>query len=264
LIFEQYVWNPSTHFIDSAAFKNVFAVINLAGASLANKRWTVEYKQELIESRVFTTRLLVDSINSLTQKPSLFISSSGIGIYGHRPDEKLTEGSSVSKSGFIPLLCNDWENATKSICNEIRSIIIRTGIVLSLKDGFMAKTRLPSLFGIAPIFGDGSQMQSWIHIHDLCKAILFTLDHTQLQGIINLTSPQPISQVLLSKLMAKKTIGFSIPLPLPLALLKLVIGEIAPSLVESQYILPQKLMDSGFKFDYADIDIALNDLLGVK
>jgi len=261
LIFDQFIWNPSTNYIDTSAFENADVVINLAGASLANKRWTTAYKNELRNSRILSTQLLVEKINSLTHKPRLFISASGIGIYGHRPDEIITEDSPMDKEGYIPTLCADWEEAAKNISNEIRKIIIRTGIVLSLKDGYMAKTRLPSLFGIAPLFGNGLQMQSWIHIRDLCNAIIFTIENYNLKGILNLTSPHPSSQAEISKLMANKSAGFSVPIPIPSGILKLLIGQMALTLVESQYVLPKKLNDAGFKFEYTDISAAIGDLI---
>lgn len=261
LIFDQYIWNPSTGYIDPVAFDNVDVVINLSGASLANKRWSTSYKHELRTSRILSTQLLVEKMNSLACKPGLFISASGTGIYGHQPDQIITEESLTPKEGFIPTLCIDWEDAAKNISNEIRNIVIRTGIVLSMEEGYIAKTRIPSLFGIAPLFGDGSQMQSWIHINDLCKAILFMIENSNLRGIVNLTSPYPCSQAKISNLMARKSAGFSIPIPIPVWIMKILVGQLAPTLVESQFVLPKKLSDGGFKFDYGEIDTALNELI---
>ena len=264
LNFEQFIWDPTTNYIDPTAFESVYSVINLAGTSLAGNRWTDDYKHELIKSRVSTTLLLVKAINSLISKPKIFIQHVGIGIYGHRPNETLTEASATAQRGFIPSLCHEWENALQGLSPEVRSILVRTGIVLNMKGGYLAKTKLPGRFGFSPLFGNGHQIYSWIHLYDLCHAIAFMIENQGLEGILNLTSPNPVSQSRIARSMTKKFIGFAIPLPIPVRLLKILIGEMANTLVESQEVLPKKLLDHGFIFKYPEINGALDDLIRPK
>lgn len=264
LNFEQFIWDPATNYIDPAAFEAVYGVINLAGASLAGKRWTDAYKLELIKSRVSTTSILVKAIHSLISKPKIFIQHVGIGIYGHRPNETLTEDSATAQQGFIPSLCHEWEQASQGLSPEVRSVVVRTGIVLNLKGGYLAKTKLPSMFGFSPLFGSGNQIYSWIHISDLKQAIAYLIDNQGLEGILNLTAPNPVSQSTIARSMTKKFIGFAIPIPIPIIFLKILVGEMANTLIESQEVLPKKLMDHGFIFKYPDINGALDDLIKNK
>lgn len=263
LNFEQFLWDPESNILDHAAFEKVYGVINLAGASLADRRWSNDYKLELVRSRVYTTRFLVNEINSLKSKPKVFITNVGIGIYGHRPDEILTESSDITSSGFIPSLCRDWEEAARGVSNEVRAITLRTGIVLGLNGGFMSKTKFTSKLGLSPIFGNGSQIYSWVHINDVCKAIQFIMENSELNGVINLAAPNPIPQSAISRLISRRFLGIEVPLPIPISFLRILIGEMANTLLESQYVLPKKLLDHGFKFQFSDIHEALNGLVPV-
>lgn len=239
------------------------AVIHLAGASVAGKRWTPSYKKEIYDSRINTTRNLVASIDKCKRKPEVFISASAIGFYGEREDNILTETSSVGKD-FLSNVCADWEKTSEQVEKlDVRRIIIRTGIVLSTDDGALKKMLLPFKLFIGGSLGNGKQWFSWIHLADIISLYLFLLDNKTQKGIFNAVSPQPVQMKTFAKILGKvlhKPSLFSVPK----FILKLVMGESASAILTSQKVKPEALLQAGFKFKFEDLELALKDLLKIK
>jgi hypothetical protein len=239
------------------------AVIHLAGASVAGKRWTINYKNEIYDSRIHTTNNLVSSIALCKDKPKVFISASAIGFYGEGGSSVLTEASPNGKD-FLSNVCMDWEKASGRLETfNMRRAIVRTGIVLSTNDGALKKMLLPFQFYLGGPLGNGRQWFSWVHIADIISLYLFLLDNQKAKGIFNAVSPQPVQMKTfadtLGKVLHKPSI-FSVPK----FVLRLVMGESASAILESQKVMPEALLQAGFKFKYENLEEALNDLLKIK
>ena len=236
------------------------AVIHLAGASVAGKRWNQSYKKEIYDSRINTTRNLVSSIEKCEQKPEVFISASAIGFYGEREDSILSETSSAGND-FLSHVCIDWENASEQLeMLNVRRAIVRTGIVLSTDDGALKKMLLPFQLYVGGPLGNGKQWFSWIHLADIISLYLFLLDNKNLKGIFNAVSPQPVQMKTFAKILGKVLRKPSL-FPVPKFILKLVMGESASAILASQKVKPGALLEAGFKFNYEDLELALIDLL---
>lgn len=236
------------------------AVIHLAGASIAGKRWTDSYKGTILESRKVSTQKLVQAFESVRQKPEVFISSSATGYYGNAGDEILTEDSK-NGNDFLSLVCRIWEeSAVKAKNFGIRSVSIRTGIALSSDGGALKQMLLPYKFFMGGHLGSGKQWFPWIHIADLIRIYLYALDNPSVNGAINAVAPGQINAKEFAKYIGK-TIHRPSFFPVPLIALKLAVGEAASSIVANQRVIPKKLLDAGFNFKFENVDEALKDLL---
>lgn len=219
-------------------------VINLAGAPI-NKRWTKAYKKKLSDSRIITTRKLVNTINQATVKPKVLISASAVGYY---PSVGFyDEYNSIKGNGFLSELCEQWENESAKISSDVRLAITRFGVVLSPNGGAFNQMILPARFGIATIIGSGSQPLPWIDIKDLTLAIEHIIGTTTLNGIINLVAPQQITNKELI-LYASEYYNSLITIRIPSFVFRFLFGEASEFLTEGQRVYPKKLLDSGFKF----------------
>lgn len=231
------------------------AVIHLAGEGIADKRWTEERKKRLWDSRVQGTSNLISAFKKLSPKdrPKLFISGSAIGYYANSDDPQ--DESSKAGSNFLADLCVAWEaEALKAEELEIKTVILRTGLVLSEEGGLLEKT--------APVvLGSGQQWMSWIHIEDYVDFVMQTLTSKTIQGPYNLTAPKPVKNYDFTKAYAKCK-GIPLTISAPEVALKVALGELAQAVLANQKVLPKKMLDSGFKFKYEDIHQALADLVG--
>jgi uncharacterized protein (TIGR01777 family) len=194
-------WNPVTGEMSPSAFDGVDAVVHLAGAGIGDKRWTDSYKMEILQSRTLGTALLADTMASLATKPSVFLSGSAIGIYGQRDDTELGEDAAIG-TGFLADVCRDWEAASASASAAgIRTVLLRTGIVLSPKGGALKKQLPLFKLGLGGKFGNGKQWQSWISITDEVNAIIHLLT-SNLSGAVNLTAPHPVTNSEFTRVLA--------------------------------------------------------------
>ncbi|MDO8861854.1 TIGR01777 family oxidoreductase [Haliea sp. E1-2-M8] len=233
------------------------AVINLAGASLAGKRWTRAYKEELVASRVQGTRALVDHFADSAQRPRILLSASAIGYYGARGDEPLTEDAAPG-SGFASQLCQDWEaEAARAAELGIRTCLLRLGVVLDSQGGALKEMALPFRFGVASWPGTGYQYLSWIHREDVVAAMGFLLEKDDLAGVFNLTAPAPVTQREFCQ--ALQTHFRTLPgMPVPSPVMRLLLGEMAGELLlTGQRVLPEALQRAGFRFRHPAIEDAL-------
>ena len=254
-------WNPAIGHLNPADIEGVEAVINLSGAGIGDKRWTDSYKKEILESRTISTNLLARTIASLNRKPAVFLSGSAIGIYGGRDDAPLDETSAVGKL-FLADVCKQWESAaTPAIQAGIRTVFLRTGIVLTPKGGALKKQLPLFKFGLGGKFGGGKQWQSWITLDDEVRAIEFLLT-AQISGAVNLTAPNPVTNAefttTLARVLHRPTL-----LPIPSFGPRLLLGrELADSLLfTGQRVIPSVLIANGFTFSHDHLEEALRSLL---
>lgn len=251
----------SRDFDNPINFEGIDAVIHLAGENIAQGRWTKAKKSEIKNSRINGTKKLSDQLATSPHKPSIFISSSATGFYGDRSDDILDEESSQG-AGFLPEVCVLWEKATKSAEQAgIRTIHIRTGVVLTKKGGALKKMLPPFLLGGGGILGNGKQYMSWISLKDEINAILFILNNNEISGAVNLTAPNPVNNKEFTKILGK-TIKKPTILPLPGFAARLLFGEMAEAiLLTGNRVLPNKLLNAGFNFTHPTLDKALESIL---
>lgn len=238
------------------------AVINLAGAGMADKRWTREYKKTLKESRVGTTEILAEAIAAASGKPEVFIQGSAIGYYGNHPENSFTEDSPKGE-GFVANLVDDWEKAAEPLQDMgIRVVWTRSGVVMGRHEGMLGRLELPYRLFAGGHPGDGKQWLSWIDLRDEIKAIRFLMETPDLSGKFNLTSPNPMQMKDYLKIFGK-VLNRPSWAPLPRPLLKMIFGEKTDALLlASQKVLPSELMKHRFVFDYPDVNSSLSSLYG--
>ena len=254
-------WNPKTGVMAASAFDGVDAVVHLAGAGIGDKRWTAAYKMEILESRTLGTALLANTMASLDKKPQVFLSGSAIGIYGVRDDTELSETATIG-TGFLADVCRDWEAAAAPAqAAGIRTVLLRTGIVLSSKGGALKKQLPLFKLGLGGRFGNGKQWQSWISITDEVNAIIHLLS-SKLSGPVNLTAPTPVTNAEFTSTLAS-VVSRPALIPIPSFGPKLLLGgELANALLfTGQRVTPNALLADGFTFAHPTLETALRDLL---
>lgn len=236
--------------------QGVEAVINLSGQGIADKGWTAERKKELIDSRIHSTRALIEFVRSCPQKPSVFINASAVGYYGDVPHQEITE-SFPRGSGFLAEVCELWEKeASKAAAFGIRTVMLRTGIVLEKDGGAVQKMLLPFKLFMGGPLGNGKQWVPWIHREDEVNAIVFILTHSDLAGPVNLTAPLPVTMKEFCSALGK-TIRRPCWAPVPGFILRLLLEEMSELLLGGQRAVPKKLLDAGFVFRYPRCEEAL-------
>lgn len=255
-------WNPSGGEIDADSLDGIEAVIHLAGAGIADKRWTDERKELILDSRVEGTSLLAISLAGLNRPPSVFVSGSAIGYYGDRGDEVLSE-SSTRGAGFLADVVVEWETAaTPAREAGIRTPLARTGIVLSDHGGVLAKQLPLFKVGLGGRFGSGDQWMSWITLHDQVRALEFLLT-APIDGPVNLTAPNPATNSAFTKALGAE-LNRPTVLPVPLIGPRLLFGKqlVDELILASQRIEPRVLASHGFTFDHETLATGLSSILG--
>jgi uncharacterized protein len=254
-------WDPRAADAGNPPLSGVDAVVHLAGAGVADHRWTAGYKAEIRASRVLATRALAAALAAATPRPARFIVASAIGWYGDTGGREVTEDAPAGKA-FLSRIVHDWEAAAAPASEAgIRVAQLRTGLVLGAGGGVLAKLGPPARFGVLPRFGDGRQVMSWISLTDEIRAIRFLLDGAgsgERSGPYNLTAPNPVTN---AELTAALHAAYHRPdfgwLRVPAPLLKLGLGEMSSELLTSARVLPKRLQEAGFVFDYPTIAAAL-------
>ena len=255
-------WDPQAGSIDKVALENVDAVLHLAGDNVGKGRWNDEKKERLRESRMASTRLLVDTILAMKQPPKVFICASAIGYYGDRGDEILDESKTVGK-GFLASLCEEWESITAPLSQAgVRVVNLRIGVVLSPKGGALG-AMLPAFQagGGGPI-GPGSQYLSWISPDDLAGAIYHCISTESISGPVNLVAPNPVQNKKFAETLGHVLFRPAF-LPMPAMAARILFGEFADeALLASARVTPKKLIESGYVFRDPDLETALKCQLG--
>lgn len=233
-------------------------VINLAGESITNKKWTKEQKEKIQTSRTLPTKILANAINNATTKPKKFISASAVGIYGNRGGEKITENSNLGND-FLATVCKEWE--AEALKAKTNVVILRTGIVLGKQGGILKKMLPPFKMFIGGPLGSGRQWMSWISREDLISVIKFAMLNDKVSGILNVVSPAPATNLEFSNVLGEVLHSPSF-MPAPSFALKLLFGEMADIMLEGQRVLPERLLkEYGFEFKYPELEGALRKIL---
>jgi uncharacterized protein (TIGR01777 family) len=254
-------WSPDRYSIQLARIEGFDAVVNLAGESIAEGRWTDEKKRRIRESRVKGTKLLGDALANLTKPPKTFICASAIGYYGNRGDETLTENSAPGDD-FLAEVCVEWEKATALATEKgIRVVNARFGVILDAHGGALAKMLPPFRMGIGGKIGSGKQWMSWIALEDVVGALKFVLANETLSGPVNFVAPNPVTNAeftnTLGKALSRPTL-----FPIPAFGVRLLFGEMADALLlSSQRVEPQRLKATGYEFQYSQLQTVLSHAL---
>ena len=239
------------------------AVINLAGESIAAKRWSAAQKQKLRDSRLLATRSLTAAIRQAARPPAAFISGSAVGYYGDRGEETITEASAPG-TDFLAGLAKEWEAAANDVANVTRVALVRTGIVLDRKGGALPKMLPPFQMFVGGPLGSGKQYMPWIHKEDWVRLVSWIVTADGARGPLNATSPSPVTNAEFSKALGRALKRPSL-LPAPGFALRIALGEMADALLLSgQRALPVRATDLGFSFRYSNIDEALDSVLALN
>ncbi|MFG3122882.1 TIGR01777 family oxidoreductase [Streptomyces sp. NPDC048208] len=246
-------WDPEEQYVDAAGLSGCDAVVNLAGAGIGDKRWTPEYKRVIRDSRVLGTTALAEAAASLPEPPRVFVNGSAIGFYGDTGDRIVDEDAPPGE-GFLPSVCEEWEAAAAPVREAgVRTVFARTGLVVASGGGAWA--RMFPLFkaGLGGRLGDGRQYWSYIALHDEVAAIRHLLDRDDLSGPFNLTAPHPLTNQEVTEAMGR-VLHRPTPFPVPAAVLRTVLGEMAGDVLSSQRVVPKRLSESGFQFAFPGIE----------
>lgn len=258
---KQYRWNIEQNYIDEKAFEGVDTIVHLAGAGIADKRWTESRKRLIEDSRIKSLQLLSNLIIEKSLPVKNFISTSAIGIYGNRGAELLYEDSSPEKN-WLATVCKDWETAVDPLTEwGLRTAIVRVGIVLSTKGGALPKLLDPIKKGINPTLGSGNQYYSWIHLEDLAGIFTKIIEDPKIIGTYNAVAPNPatfsvfvkqLEETLNKKTFSPKVPGF---------FMKLGLGQMARIVLDSANVSAQKIIDKGYQFKFETLNSAFHNLL---
>ncbi|MEO0037444.1 MAG: hypothetical protein RIQ59_655 [Bacteroidota bacterium] len=253
-------WNPKAGKIDENCLIGVDVIIHLAGASISQK-WTPQYKKELVESRIQSAELLFQLLSNNPNQVKLFISASGTAIYPDSDSAIYDEEANASDRSFLGQLVEKWEaSADQFKLLNIKVTKMRTGIVFSNKKGALREMIKPIKMFVGTGFGNGKQLQSWIHIKDIARLYSFVIQN-QIEGIVNSVAPIPVSNQELTNIIAKR-LHRPLFLPnLPKSLMKFILGDMHILLFNNKNVVPKKALNSGFQFDYPTAELALSNLI---
>lgn len=258
-------WDPSKGFIEEKAIMRADHIINLAGAGVADKRWTEKRKKEIAESRILAGRAITGSLQKIPNKVRTVVQASAIGWYGPDPVPMLDPFAEhlPSDPSFLGATCKQWEESIAAVEGmQKRLVTLRIGIVLSRSGGALKEFLRPLQMGVAPILGKGDQMISWIHIEDLCRMIQFSLKNERMKGVFNAVSPHPVSNAAFMRTLAALRNGFwHIAVPVPAFILKIMMGEMSIEVLKSATVSGAKIQSAGFDFSFPTLKEALRDLL---
>jgi uncharacterized protein (TIGR01777 family) len=248
-------WDPAAGTVDLNALEGVDAVIHLAGANVGDKRWSKKYKAEILNSRLLGTTTIANAVNVV--KPQVFISSSAIGWYGETGNRAVTEEDRPGDD-FLAAVCKEWE-AAADLATNTRTVKIRTGLVLDPTGGALGKMLPLFKFGLGGKLGNGKQWWSWITLHDQIRAICHLLEKP-VEGAVNLTAPNPATNQEFTSALARALHRPAL-FPVPGIALKVALGGFSSEILGSKKVMPEKLLESGFTFDYPHIAPALAKLV---
>jgi uncharacterized protein (TIGR01777 family) len=251
-------WDPAAGQIDEAAIGYADFVVNLAGASVSDGKWTDERKQDIMASRVGGTNLLARELRERPHHVKAFISASAIGVYGDADDRVLTEDAPAAPTDFLAEVATEWERAAQQVQElGVRTVVARIGVVLSDEGGALPTIARPVKLGAGAVLGSGRQYMSWIHIDDLCRLLIQMMEEAEWQGTYNAVAPNPVTNKEFTSQLAD-VLHRPLVLPkVPEFGLKLVMGEMSEIVLASQRVSAQKIEQQGFQFEYPELRGAL-------
>jgi len=253
-------WNPATRTVEAARLEGLDAVVHLSGENIADGRWTDAKKARLRSSRVGSTRFLSETLAGLARKPSVLVSASAVGYYGDRGDAWLAENA-LPATDFFGQLSVEWEAAAAHAAHAgIRVVHPRTGIVLSPAGGALAKMLLPFKLGMGGVVGSGRQYFSWIALDDVVGVIHHLLARSDLSGAVNASAPEPVTNAELTKTLGR-VLGRPTFVPVPAVALRIAFGEVADALLASTRMRPERLLETGYRFRFPELEGALRHVL---
>lgn len=255
-------WNVAQETIDAAAIQKANYIIHLAGAGVADKRWTAKRKKEIVESRTQSSALIVKALKEIPNHVQAVVSASAIGWYGPDPvvpNQRPFVETDPADAAFLGETCRLWEESIEPVTKLGKRLVkLRTGIVLSKEGGALAAFKQPVRFGLAAIMSNGRQMISWIHLDDLCRMYLEALENIEMEGAYNAVAPKPVSNKELVVQLARVLKGnFYIPLHIPSFVLKIVLGEMSIEILKSTTVSAYKIRKTGFNFIYPSVEAAI-------
>jgi uncharacterized protein (TIGR01777 family) len=258
---KKYKWDVEAKFIDERAFENVEHIIHLAGAGIADKKWSEDYKKEIINSRINSSALIYEYIKKLNIPIKSFVGASAVGFYGARSGEELINETEKPINDFLSNTCVAWEHSYNPFKElGIRTPIIRIGVILSKNGGAYKKMVTPFKYNLGCSIGSGKQYFPWIHINDVANIFVYALKHEALKETYNAVGSEHVNMNVFSKQLAKSIHRFTFLPNVPTFILKLVLGESHLMITEGLKISNQKINDTGFKFEFEKLSDALSDL----
>ena len=257
-----HVFDYKTKQCDAEAFARLDAVVNLAGAAVAEKRLTTARKQEIVSSRVDNTQWLLQQIEAHAKNCKTFVAASATGFYGpDRPGTTPFTETAPPYNDFLGETCRKWEAASLAGSGIVRTVILRIGIVMGKEGGAFPELAGPLKFGVMPVLGSGRQLVSWIEVEDLARLIGFALETQSVSGIYNAVTPNPVTHRDLMKAIAAQKGGLAIPVPVPAFALKIALGELSTEVLKSCTVSAKKTADTGFRFLHPTIGEALAHIM---
>ncbi|MCS7173986.1 MAG: TIGR01777 family oxidoreductase [Armatimonadetes bacterium] len=259
-------WDPPRKMLEAERLEGVEVVVNLAGARIAPARWTPAYRALIRTSRVEATRFLCETLARLARKPRVLLSASAVGYYGNRDPQQELDESSPPGEGFLARLCVEWEAATEPARSAgIRTVLLRTGTVLTLRGGFLPPLVRLFRVGLGGRLGRGDQVLSWIALVDYVRAVEFLLQRQDLHGPVNLTAPKPVTNAEFTATLAR-ILRRPAPFRIPAFALRLAFGrELAEEVfLAGQRVVPRRLWEAGFRFDLPELEGALRAVLAER
>lgn len=258
----QFAWNPSAGTLDEAALQDVDFVVNLAGAGIAERRWTNARKREIVESRLRSAHTLRDAFQRTGWRPKAYLSASAIGYYGNSGERLMTEADSPIEQSFMVECCKQWEQAADEIAQlGVRTVKFRIGIVLAKEGGALAEFVKPLRLGIGGYFGNGQAWYSWIHRDDVCRFFIWAMEHAAVQGVFNAVAPQPARNKDLIKSIASALRQPALFIPAPTFGLRIFFGEMSAAILNSNRVSAEKALKAGFEYEFPALDEALKQIL---
>ena len=259
----QFAWDPEKGTLDDAALTGVDYVVNLAGAGIADKRWTSARKREIVDSRVKSAGLLRAAFERTGLRPKAYLSASAIGYYGQSGERRMSETDAPVGDSFMVQCCQAWEQAAEAVAAlGIRTVKFRIGVVLAKEGGALPELIKPLHFGLGTYFADGQAWYSWVHREDLCRAFIWALKNESVAGVYNAVAPQPERLKPFIQAAAHAMDKKVMLMPVPAFALRLALGEMSSVVLNSNLVSADKIRDAGFTFLYPELAGALRHILG--
>ncbi len=254
-------WDIDNQYLDPSSLRDTNYIIHLAGAGVADKRWSTERKKEILDSRTKSSELLVKALRENSHKVKAVVSASAIGWYGQDNGQPFTEDDPPARD-FLGQTCLEWEKSIEPVeALGIRLVKLRLGIVFSNEGGALREFRKPLRTGVAAILGNGEQVISWVHIDDICRAFMYAIEDTNLSGPYNVASPNPVNnRQLMLALAGHITNKRHFMVRVPEFALKIALGEMSTEVLKSATVSSEKLQKAGFTFDFPTLQSAINNL----